>query len=64
MAIVNSWFSSIVLQMGDFAMEGAVWTYMGSNMDSLMESETTIPSKASTYMLTIQGIFSITHSSN
>ena len=64
MTVVHYWLSLIVLQMGDFAMEGVVWTYMGSSMNSLLRSEVAIPAKASTCMLVVQGILSTTHSSN
>ena len=64
MTVVHYWLSLIVLQMGDFAMEGAVWTYMGSNMNSLMGSEVAILAKALACMLVVRGILSTTHSSN
>lgn len=45
-------------------MEGVVWTYMGSNIDSFKGSEVVIPAKASADMLPALKIFSIAHSSN
>ena len=57
-----SWLSSIVLQVDASMMEGLVCTYMGNSMASLTGSEATIPTRASTRMLSALGIFSMVYS--
>ena len=64
MTLIHAWLSSIALQAGDSTMEGLACTYMGSNMASLMGSETVILANASPRTLSARWTFSIVHSSN